>query len=132
MDKGGEWQEEMDIKFAFIKGIPPRQVLSVQQIWPADAYGFTSILSNQQLEPRTITYKPEVKSMKIRTVATGHGQEGEFIPRTHSLLVNNTNFHGNYGKNVQTTRFILKEVHGFMTEQGGVQVRPVISENLKL
>ena len=49
MDKGGEWQEEMDIKFAFIKGIPPRQVLSVQQIWPADAYGFTSILSNQQL-----------------------------------------------------------------------------------
>ena len=91
-DKGGEWQEEMDIKFAFIKGIPPRQVLSVQQIWPADAYGFTSILSNQQLEPRTITYKPEVKSMKIRTVATGHGQEGEFIPRTHSLLVNNTNF----------------------------------------
>ncbi|MBK8079385.1 MAG: T9SS type A sorting domain-containing protein [Saprospiraceae bacterium] len=92
MDKGGEWQEEMDIKFAFIKGIPPRQVLSVQQIWPADAYGFTSILSNQQLEPRTITYKPEVKSMKIRTVATGHGQEGEFIPRTHSLLVNNTNF----------------------------------------
>jgi hypothetical protein len=92
MDKGGEWQEEMDIKFAFIKGIPPRPVISVQQIWPADAYGYTSILSNQQLEPRTIKYSPEVRSMKIRTVATGHGQEGEFIPRTHSLLVNNTNF----------------------------------------
>ncbi|MFZ1705579.1 MAG: LamG-like jellyroll fold domain-containing protein [Saprospiraceae bacterium] len=91
MDKGGERQEEIDIQFAFIKGTPPRQVLSIQQIWPADAYGYTAILSNQQLEARTIHVEPNVQSMKIRTVATGHGQEGEFIPRTHSLQVHNSN-----------------------------------------
>lgn len=90
LDKGGEWQEEMDIRFAFIKGIPTRPVLSVHQIWPAESYGFTSILNNAHLEPREMSVEPDVASMKIRTVATGHGQEGEFIPRMHSLLVNNT------------------------------------------
>ena len=92
MDRGGEWQEEMDIRFAFIKGIPARPVLSIRPIWPVEAYGYTSILSNDQLEPRRIQVEPDVHSMKIRSVATGHGQEGEFIPRTHSILVNNTNF----------------------------------------
>ena len=90
MDRGGEWQEEIDIQFVFVKGTPARPVISLQQIWPAEAYGYTAILSNQHLEPRKIAVEPEVETMKIRTVATGHGQEGEFIPRTHSLLVNNT------------------------------------------
>src|SRR5690606_38181591 len=46
----------------------------------------------QNLESRKLQVEPDVAGMKIRTVATGHGQEGEFIPRTHSLLVNNTPF----------------------------------------
>lgn len=88
MDKGGEWQEEMNIKFAFIKGKPTRPVLSIQQVWPATAYGYQSILANDHLEKRQLHAGVDVKSMKIRTVATGHGQEGEFIPRTHSIDVN--------------------------------------------
>lgn len=88
MDKGGEWQEDIDIKFAFIKGKPTRNILSVNQVWPATSYGFTSILNNNHLEPRDLYCEPEVRSMKIRTVATGHGQEGEFIARNHSLNVN--------------------------------------------
>lgn len=94
MDKGGEWQEEMNIKFAFIKGTPSRPVLSIQQVWPATSYGYQSILNNNHLETRQLYAEPEIKSMKIRTVATGHGQEGEFIPRTHSININggNTDF----------------------------------------
>jgi len=88
MDKGGEWQEDIDIKFAFVKGKPTRNVLSVNQVWPATAYGYTSILNNNHLEPRDIFCEQEVKSMKIRTVTTGHGQEGEFIARNHFLNVN--------------------------------------------
>ena len=88
MDKGGEWQEDIDIKFAFIKGKPTRNVLSINQVWPATAYGYTSILNNNHLEPRDLFCEQEVKSMKIRTVTTGHGQEGEFIPRNHSLNIN--------------------------------------------
>ncbi|MFN8338957.1 MAG: LamG-like jellyroll fold domain-containing protein [Saprospiraceae bacterium] len=88
MDRGGERQEQMDIKFAFIKGTPTRNVLNIQQVWPVNAYGYSSILNNSQLEKRTLSFDNSVKSMKIRTVATGHGQEGEFIPRTHSFNIN--------------------------------------------
>ena len=88
MNKGGEWQEEMNIKFAFVKGKPTRKVLSIQQLWPATSYGYTSILNNNHLEPRSVFCEPDVKSIKLRNVSTGHGQEGEFISRTHSLNVN--------------------------------------------
>ncbi len=88
MDKGGEYQEEMDIKFAFIKGTPPRNILDIKQIWPVQSYGYTSILNNSQLEPRTLTAGSDVRGLKVRTMATGHGQEGEFISRVHSLNVN--------------------------------------------
>ncbi len=92
MDKGGEWQEEIDIRFAYVGGTPPRNVLDIQQVWPATAYGYTSILQNQHLEPRELRYDPaSVKSMKVRTVSTGHGQEGEFISRLHSMNVNGGN-----------------------------------------
>ena len=30
---GGQWQEDMDIKFLFIVGTPPRDVIDMQQIW---------------------------------------------------------------------------------------------------
>lgn len=88
MDKGGQFQEEMDVKFAFIKGTPSRNIQSIQPIWPATAYGYTSILNNAHLEPRTLQTDSNVKSMKVRVTTTGHGQEGEFIPRTHSINVN--------------------------------------------
>ncbi len=88
MDKGGEWQEDIDIKFAYIKGQPSRNVLSIQQIWPSTSYGYTSILDNSALEPKFYNIAANVKSMKIRTMSTGHGQQGEFIPRTHTLNIN--------------------------------------------
>lgn len=88
LDKGGEFQEEMDIKFAFIKGKPTRNVLSIQQVWPVNMYGYTDILSNRHLEPRDLKVEADVKSMKVKTMATGHGQEGEFISRTHQININ--------------------------------------------
>ncbi len=91
MDRGGQWQEEMDIRFAFIKGTPTRPVLSIQQVWPVESYGFETIINDRHLEPRELNIESGVESIKIRTVATGHGQQGEFIPRMHSLNVNGGN-----------------------------------------
>ena len=88
MDKGGQWQEDIDIKFCYIKGRPTRNVIDIAPIWPAASYNYTSILNNSSLETRTLTAEPDVKSMKIRVVTTGHGQEGEFISRNHSINVN--------------------------------------------
>lgn len=89
MDRGGEWQEEMDIQFKFIKGVPTRNVLSVQQIWPVDAVGYQNILNNTRFEPRDIPLRSDIGGAKLRVAITGHGQQGEFIPRKHWLTYQN-------------------------------------------
>ena len=89
MDRGGQWQEDMDIKFAFIEGTPTRPVLDIHQVWPVESNGYTSILDNRRLEPRTLPLEDNVKEAKLRIASTGHGQEGEFIPRTHWINIDN-------------------------------------------
>lgn len=89
MDRGGEWQEEMDIQFKFIKGIPARNVLSVQQIWPVDAVGYQNIINNTRFETRDVPLRSDMGGAKIRMAITGHGQQGEFIPRRHWLTFQN-------------------------------------------
>ncbi|MEO6758121.1 MAG: LamG domain-containing protein, partial [Saprospiraceae bacterium] len=31
---GGEWQEDLDLKFVFVAGVPARQVVDIQNVWP--------------------------------------------------------------------------------------------------
>ncbi len=89
MKLGGQNQEEMDIKFLFIEGTPPRDVQNIQQIWKSGiGHGYTSIMNDDVLEPRDILLDDQGVYFKIRTMVTGHGQEGEFIPRTHLVNIN--------------------------------------------
>jgi hypothetical protein len=88
MDAGGEYQEQMDIKFLFIVGTPPHEVKSIRNIWPVESVAYTNILSDAKYEPRQIPLDANGKAFKIKTAITGHGQEGEFIPRTHSININ--------------------------------------------
>ena len=85
MSGGGQWQEDMDIKFLFIVGTPPRDVLEMQQIWRPQSKGYSTIMSDDAFEARSHTLLSNATSFKLRTSITGHGQEGEFIPRTHTL-----------------------------------------------
>lgn len=87
MSRGGQWQEDMDIRFEFIEGVPDRDVMDIQQIWRVDQVPYGSILNDWRFEPRQFEYDPEVASYVIKTAITGHGQEGEFIPRTHFIDV---------------------------------------------
>lgn len=91
MQWGGEYQEQMDIKFLFIKGTPPRNVLSIQQIWPVTADNYQTIMADNRFEPRDVLINPNATSVKILTAVTGHGQEGEFIPRDHFINLNGGN-----------------------------------------
>lgn len=88
MDAGGQWQEDMDVKFLFIVGTPPRNIKSIQNIWRTDLVANSNILNNNMFEPRNITLDATAQSFKIRSAITGHGQEGEFIPRTHYINLN--------------------------------------------
>lgn len=87
MDAGGEWQEQMDIKFLFIVGTPPREVKDIRNIWKVESVGYASILNNDKYEPRTVNFAADGSAFKVRTAITGHGQEGEFIQRTHQINV---------------------------------------------
>ena len=87
VERGGQWQEDMDIRFAFIIGTPPRDVLDIQQVWRPDSKGYTTIMDDRAFEPRDIEMHPDGEFYKIRSVITGHGQQGEFVPRNHFLNV---------------------------------------------
>lgn len=95
LSRGGQNQEEMDIKFLFIKGTPTREVLDIKQIWPTQQYqpNFSQILANDVYFP-PVAFKTmdSAKSFKIKSAITGHGQQGEFTPRTHFITANNQNF----------------------------------------
>ncbi|MGK0315976.1 MAG: hypothetical protein ACI86M_002208 [Saprospiraceae bacterium] len=87
MDKGGQWQEDIDIRFEFIEGTPTRNVLDIHQVWPLRTNNYGQISSDQRLEPRIVNVEEDVEEMKVRVATTGHGQEGEFIPRLHNVNI---------------------------------------------
>ena len=87
MSGGGQWQEDVDIKFLFIVGTPPRDVLNMQQIWRPQSKGYSTIMADRSFEPRNYRLLSNAQSYKLRTVITGHGQQGEFIPQTHYINV---------------------------------------------
>ncbi|NNM16915.1 MAG: hypothetical protein HKO56_09675, partial [Bacteroidia bacterium] len=87
LTRGGQNQEEMDIRFLFIEGTPPRDVLDIRQIWRVDSRNYTQIMNNEYFEPVTYTLDSTASDYKIRTAITGHGQEGEFIPRVHQVNI---------------------------------------------
>jgi len=88
LERGGQNQEEMDIKFFFIVGTPPREVKKLDQIWPVTSTAYSSILNNSFFAPTTLNLDTSARQFKIRSVITGHGQQGEFIPRNHYININ--------------------------------------------
>ncbi|MEC7863890.1 MAG: LamG-like jellyroll fold domain-containing protein, partial [Bacteroidota bacterium] len=87
MGGGGQWQEDMNIKFLFVVGTPIRDVLEMQQIWRPQSKGYNTIIANDAFEPRDILMHPDASAYKLRTTITGHGQQGEFIPQQHYLNI---------------------------------------------
>jgi hypothetical protein len=83
----GAWQEELDIRFLFVKGTPVRNVLDMQQLWPVTEENYQTINSNRRFQPITVEPMANSTMWKLRSMITGHGQEGEFIPRSHWIKV---------------------------------------------
>ena len=88
----GNWQELLDLKFAFIEGTPPRDVENVTAFWKGTHY-----LSNWDATILPQTYTPEdgEEMWRLKTRASGHdfGQGNncaEFCYNTHSVKVNDT------------------------------------------
>ena len=87
IERGGQRQEDMDIKFMFIVGTPPHEVIDINQLWRPDSKGYTSIINNRSFEERDFYFNPDGEAFKLRSVITGHGQQGEFTPRQHNFNI---------------------------------------------
>ncbi len=88
MDRGGQWQEDMDIKFVFHEGTPQRDVIDIQQVWPVSSENYIVLSEDRKFEPRSFVPNADAQQFKLKAVVTGHGQEGEFIPQTHFFNLN--------------------------------------------
>ena len=87
-------QELLDLKFAFIKGIPPRDVHNREPIW-ADwrSYNYGQMANDIVLQPIPFVLSDTSETFKIKTRMSGHGQVGNFaccewVPNDHSIRVN--------------------------------------------
>ncbi|MEO6190241.1 MAG: peptide-N-glycosidase F-related protein, partial [Saprospiraceae bacterium] len=87
LELGGENQEEIDIKFQYIKGKPAREVKEIQNVYTFQRGYFGNILRNEVFEPRNLILLPTAQSYKLRTTITGHDQNGEFTDRSHFIKV---------------------------------------------
>ncbi len=88
IELGGQRQEDMDIKFWYILGTPPHDVIDINQLWRASSNNYTNLMNNRAFEPRQFYFNPAGEAFKVRSVITGHGQQGEFSQRWHSLNIN--------------------------------------------
>tara|TARA_Y100001934_G_C12372071_1_gene786947 strand:+ start:2015 stop:3679 length:1665 start_codon:yes stop_codon:yes gene_type:complete len=89
----GNNQELLDLKFLFVKGIPPRNVLKVENIYPYGEYKYFELSDNLALQEKKINLLQNAKGYKIKTVISGHGHEGprnccEWDSKTHTYYLN--------------------------------------------
>lgn len=88
-------QELIDLKFMFITGTPPRDVLGITSLYGQhNSYQYAALDNNQQLSSLTVPTDANADQFKIRTIITGHGHNGsvnccEWDSKDQYLYVNN-------------------------------------------
>ncbi len=88
--EAGNWQELLDLKFAFIHGTPPRDVQRVESFW----HGTINLNTfDDQIVDHTFTPEPGESMFRLVTRASGHGfgsgnNCGEFCDNLHTVEVN--------------------------------------------
>lgn len=86
-------QELLDLKFAFIKGIPPRDVHKREPIWTDwRSYNYGQMASDIVLQSKPVILSDTSQMFKIKTRMSGHGQVGNFaccewVPNDHRISV---------------------------------------------
>ena len=85
----GNNQELLDLKFHFIKGTPPRDVISVQNIYPYADYKYEYLADDSLLKSTDIILNPNAHTYRIKSIVSGHGHAGprnccEWDSKTHT------------------------------------------------
>jgi hypothetical protein len=86
-------QELIDLKFAFIEGIPPRDVHDRRPVWSEwRSYGYQSMDNDTELASTNVVLADTSSMFKLKTRMSGHGQVGnqaccEWVQKDHKILV---------------------------------------------
>lgn len=98
----GNQQELIDVKFLFISGTPPRDVLRINKVWGDMAsHSYAALDSDASLPPVEVPLLAEAQGLRIKTRLTGHGHHSntgnyphccEWKDNTHYLHVNGSEF----------------------------------------
>lgn len=89
-------QELIDLRFAFIEGVPPRDVHKRQAIWSDyTSYQYGAMDNNTVLQEVPIILSDTSEMFKIKTRFTGHGHNGstnccEWDPKDHAISLDGT------------------------------------------
>ena len=89
----GNNQELLDLKFHFIKGSPPRNVLSVENIYPYADYKYGHLADDSLLTQTQLVMNPHAHAYRIKSIVSGHGHAGprnccEWDSKTHTWYMN--------------------------------------------
>ncbi len=94
----GNLQELIDLKFLFIKGTTPRDVIDIKKVWGDTRwYKYKELSADTKLSEVEISLNPNAKQFKMVTRLTGHGHNSnngksphccEWKNNTHYLKVN--------------------------------------------
>ncbi len=84
--------ELLDLRFAFVEGLPPRDVLDIQNLWPLGSHRYRALADDDELRPVVVNLDPEAAGFRIRSRISGHGHAGphnccEWDAKEHHLLV---------------------------------------------
>ena len=86
-------QELLDLKFAFIEGIPPRDLHHREPIWSDfRSYNFGQMAADEVLKEKKVYLSDTSNMFKLKTRMSGHGQVGnyaccEWVANEHQIKV---------------------------------------------
>lgn len=81
----GNQQELIDLRFAFIKGTPPREVKKIHFLRDYESRQYRFIADNTRFPADTIDLLPDSKGFRLMTRITGHGHEGTYDPGNNKI-----------------------------------------------
>lgn len=94
----GNTQELLDLKFLFIKGTPPRDVIAINNLWNGDrSHG--EIADDKAFTSMDMNLRPDAKNYRVKIRVSGHGfgdnqntNCAEFCPKNHFVKVKDKTF----------------------------------------
>ena len=81
------------VDFDFIVGVPPREVLHIENMYPVDEYSYRSLADDESFPPLTRTFEEPIQGLALKSYISGHKHAGpenccEWVPKNHSLSIN--------------------------------------------